>query len=125
MRQFPFLWQENIGEASRMKMTLEVTIIISVETDGYYIATCKELPEFLTGGESIDEVFENIPEALLLTIESYRHTKHPLPDEIIIEENLPKPLFTTLTPKGRPRKDSYNLWFKAKMPAEDYQVYAS
>ena len=102
-----------------MKITFNVTIILEVDSDGHYLATCKELPEFLTDGNSFEEVLENVPDALILTIKSYQYMNQPLPAEIIVEDlELSKPKFRTVTPKGRPKKDSDDLWLQAMMPVE-------
>ena len=108
-----------IGEVYYMKITFNVTIILEVDSDGHYLATCKELPEFLTDGNSFEEVLGNVPDALILTIESYQYMNQPLPAEIIVEDlELSKPKFRTVTPKGRPKKDSDDLWLQAMMPVE-------
>ena len=107
-----------------MNISLEVTIVISIEDDGYYMATCKELPEFITGGDSLGEVIENLPDALIVTVEAYRHINRPFPKEAIAKRQFPKLLLNTLTPKGKPKKDSDNLWFRASIPTEDYGFQA-
>ncbi len=111
-----------------MKVTFKITLVLTLESDGAITVTCRELPEFLTYGFSFDEALKNVKDAFIATLEIYGHSKRPLPDEIIVEqidtvENLQiyDPKFTTITPKGRRRKDSHNLWFQAAMPASDSQ----
>ena len=109
------------------KITVKITVILDRQPDGYYIAACKELPEFLTGGRSIDEVIDNVPDAFLATLEIYEHAKKALPKEIIVRRTklLSEPMFTTLTPKGKSGDSSTNFWLQATMPAEDSGLYAS
>ena len=111
-----------------MKITFKITLVLTLESDGAITVTCRELPEFLTYGFSFDEALKNVKDAFIATLEIYGYSKRPLPDEIIVEqidtvENLQiyDPKFTTISPKGRRRKDSHNLWFQAAMPASESQ----
>ncbi len=111
-----------------MKITFKITLVLTLESDGAITVTCRELPEFLTYGFSFDEALKNVKDAFIATLEIYGYSKRPLPDEIIVEqvdtfENLEiyEPKFTTVTPRGRRRKDSHNLWFQAAMSASDSQ----
>ena len=111
-----------------MKITFEITLVLTLESDGAITVTCKELPEFLTYGFSFDEALKNVKDAFIATLQIYEYFKRPLPDEIIIEPvdtveklEIYEPKFTTITPRGRRRKDSHNLWFQAAMPASESQ----
>jgi len=47
----------------------EFTVIIEKGEDGYYIATVPELKGCHTQGRTLDELIENIKEAILLCLE--------------------------------------------------------
>ena len=51
---------------------MEYTAIIEKTTDGWYIAHCAEIPNAHTQGQTLDEVKENLKEAIELILECER-----------------------------------------------------
>ena len=51
---------------------MEYTAIIEKATDGWYIAHCAEIPNAHTQGQTLDEVKENLKEAIELILECER-----------------------------------------------------
>lgn len=59
-----------------------ITLILAPQPEGGYTVTCKELPELITEGDSVDEALENVQDAFIATLELYEHLKRSLPDSI-------------------------------------------
>lgn len=112
-----------------MKIIFRLTIIIDVQPDGYHLVTCKELPELLTGGLNFEEAKSNVLDAFVATLEIYEYAKRLLPEEIVVDSNIidkpPEPLFKTIAPQNRPKKDSSHHWIQLTLPHEDNRVYAA
>ena len=51
---------------------MEYTAIIEKTPSGWYIAQCKQVPGALTQGKTLEEVQENLKEAISLVLESER-----------------------------------------------------
>ncbi|MCL2131890.1 MAG: type II toxin-antitoxin system HicB family antitoxin [Lentimicrobiaceae bacterium] len=49
---------------------MEYTAIIEKRPNGWYIAQCEQVPGALTQGQTIEEVKENLKEAIALVLES-------------------------------------------------------
>ena len=63
-------------------MKFRITVILIPEPEGGYTVTCKELPELLTEGDSVDEALENVEDAFAATLELYEDFGHSLPESI-------------------------------------------
>ena len=63
-------------------MYCQITVILEEQPEGGYTVTCKELPELVTEGDSIDEALENVKDAFVTTLELYEDLGHPLPESI-------------------------------------------
>ena len=101
-----------------MEITFAITLIVEEQINGYYIATCEELPEFLTGGETFEEVRGNVLDAFISTLEIYQHSNRKLPEGIIVKGiELSKPRFATITPKRTVENDLDDFWFRANLPS--------
>lgn len=106
------------GDVLKMEITFAITLIVEEQKNGYYIVTCEELPEFLTGGETFEEVKENVLDAFISTLEIYHHSKRELPEGIIVKGiELSKPRFATITPKRPVDNDLDDFWFTANLPS--------
>ena len=67
---------------------MTLTLIIKQGKNAFLIGQIKEIPAVLTQGKTIDEVKENIKDALELYLEDMREEKPDGNDNIILEENL-------------------------------------
>jgi predicted RNase H-like HicB family nuclease len=63
---------------------MKYTLIIKAGQDGFFIGQLKELPAVFTQGHTIDEVKENIADALELYLEDLRDSY--IPQGKMIEE---------------------------------------
>ena len=71
-------------------MKFRITVILIPEPEGGYTVTCKELPELLTEGDSVDEALENVEDAFAATLELYEDFGHSLPESIqVSNEDVP------------------------------------
>lgn len=59
-------------------MNLKLTLIIEKGNDGFLVGQIKEIPEVLTQGTSIEEVKENILDALELYLTDMREANSDL-----------------------------------------------
>ena len=48
---------------------MEYTALIEKTEDGWYVAQCEQVPGALTQGRTIEEVKENLKEAIILILE--------------------------------------------------------
>ena len=62
-----------------MTMGYTLTIIATPEPEGGFTITCKELPELITVGDSLDEAIENIKDTFIAVCEIYQDTGRTLP----------------------------------------------
>ena len=51
---------------------MEYTAIIKEIEDGWYMGQCEQIPNAITQGQTIDEVKENLKEAIELVLEAER-----------------------------------------------------
>lgn len=67
-----------------------LSLRFSREPEGGYTVTCKELPELITYGRTLDEALENAEDAFNAVVEAYEEQGRELPDSIkeIREEKL-------------------------------------
>jgi len=49
---------------------MEYTAIIQEVEDGWYMGQCEQVPGAITQGQTIEEVEENLKEAIMLVLES-------------------------------------------------------
>lgn len=64
----------------------KITVILQPQPEGVYTVTCKELPELITEGRTIEEALYNVEDAFSATLEIYREFSQPLPQEITFAE---------------------------------------
>ncbi|MCR4317471.1 MAG: type II toxin-antitoxin system HicB family antitoxin [Planctomycetes bacterium] len=63
-----------------MKKLYKLPLLLSPQPEGGYTVTCPILPEFLTEGESMEDIIVNVQDALEATLEIYEEFKMPLPE---------------------------------------------
>jgi antitoxin HicB len=66
-----------------MNQVLKIPLILSPQAEGGYTVTSPVLPELLTEGDSLDEVVENVRDAVAATLELYRDLGKPLPVNLL------------------------------------------
>ena len=101
----------------------KVTVILQRQPERVYTVTCKELPELVTEGETMEEALDNAVDALISTLEIYEELGRPLPDEILVKDipiEASNAKFQTMTP----REDNSDLWFQATVPPKEVAVHA-
>lgn len=64
----------------------KLSIIATPEPEGGFTITCKELPELITAGDSLDEAIENVKDTFMAVFEIYQDTGRTLPENIKISE---------------------------------------
>lgn len=67
---------------------MELTLIVKKGQDGYFIGKLKELPAVVTQGETLEEVKENILDALKLYLEDMRADDSDRGEDFVKEELL-------------------------------------
>ena len=74
------------GGGLEITMRYKLSIIATPEPEGGFTITCKELPELITVGDSLDEAIENVKDAFMAVFEIYQDTGRTLPESIKISE---------------------------------------
>jgi predicted RNase H-like HicB family nuclease len=62
------------------------TIVVEMDEDGLYVASCPAIQGCYTQGRTYDEAMKNIKEAISLHIEARKELKEPIPIERAIDE---------------------------------------
>lgn len=80
-------------------VTFRITLILKPQPEGVFTVNCKELPELITEGDSVEEALENAKDAFITTLELYEDYNRKLPSEIIVRDIAhSKPRISTVTP---------------------------
>jgi predicted RNase H-like HicB family nuclease len=66
---------------------MKLTSVIIKGKDGYLIGQLKELPSIITQGKTMEEVKDNLKDALELYLEDIRSEKPEIEGEILAEED--------------------------------------
>ena len=74
------------GGGAETTMRYKLNIIATPEPEGGFTITCKELPELITVGDSLDEVIENVKDAFMAVFKIYQDTGRTLPESIKVSE---------------------------------------
>ena len=74
------------GGGTETTMGYILSIIATPEPEGGFTITCKELPELITVGDTLDEAIENVKDAFIAVFEIYQDTGRTLPESIKISE---------------------------------------
>jgi predicted RNase H-like HicB family nuclease len=67
---------------------MTLTLIIKKGKNGFMIGQIKEIPAVLTQGKTIEEVKDNIRDALDLYLEDMREEKSDNSENILLEEDM-------------------------------------
>lgn len=62
-----------------MKNLYKLPLILVPQPEGGYTVTCPLVPELVTEGDTVEEVMDNVTDALAAVIETYRDLNRPLP----------------------------------------------
>ena len=71
---------------ARIPLTAKVPVFIDEQPEGGYTVTSPLFPEFLTEGDTIEEVLRNIHEVFGMIIEEYVDEERPLPRGLFAED---------------------------------------
>ena len=74
------------GGGTETTMGYILGIIATPEPEGGFTITCKELPELITVGDTLDEAIENVKDAFIAVFEIYQDTGRALPESIKVSE---------------------------------------
>ena len=61
-------------------MLRKLPLVFSPQPEGGFTVTCPVLPELLTEGDTLDEAFANVSDALAAVLELYAEQGRPLPE---------------------------------------------
>ena len=78
--------QETNGGGTETTVKYKLSIIATPEPEGGFTITCKDLPELITVGDSLDEAIENVEDAFIAVFEIYQDTGRTLPESIKVSE---------------------------------------
>lgn len=67
---------------------MRLTLIVNKGDSGFFIGKIKEMPAVMTQGHTIDEVKENIVDALALYLEDMREDNSNDNGNVVLEEDL-------------------------------------
>lgn len=67
-------------------LTAKIPLNLEPQPEGGYTVTSPLFPEFLTEGDTIEEVLRNIQEAFGMIIEDYVEEERPLPRGLFAED---------------------------------------
>ena len=62
-----------------MSSVYKIPLVLTPQLEGGYTVTSPVLPELVTEGDSLEEIMENIRDALRATLEIYEDLNKPLP----------------------------------------------
>lgn len=77
-------------------MLYKIPLLLEPQPEGGFTVTSPELPELITEGDSINEVMENVKDALQAVIESYNDLGRTLPSGLLFSEKSGTVLIETL-----------------------------
>lgn len=67
---------------------MKLTILVKQGTNGFLVGKIKEIPAALTQGKTLEELKENIIDALELYFEDLREDSPQNDEDVILEEDL-------------------------------------
>ena len=72
------------SRASNVDMDLirRIPLIFAAQPEGGFTVTSPVLPELVTEGDTLEEAFANVPDALAAVLEIYSEQCRPLPAEV-------------------------------------------
>lgn len=66
-----------------MKTILKIPLVLTPQLEGGYTVTSPVLPEMVTEGDTLEQVMENVQDALKATLELYHDMNIPLPANLL------------------------------------------
>ena len=60
-------------------MLYRLPLLFTPQPEGGFVVTSPLLPEFLTEGDTLEEAYANVPDALAAAVEIYEDQNLPLP----------------------------------------------
>lgn len=61
-------------------MLYRLPLLFTPQPEGGFVVTSPVLPEFLTEGDTLEEAYANVPDALAAVVEFYTEENQPLPN---------------------------------------------
>ena len=68
-------------------MQYKIPLILTPQPEGGYTVTSPLLPELITEGDTVEEVLDNVKDALAAVIEAYEDLGRSLPQNAQVAEN--------------------------------------
>lgn len=62
-----------------MYQVIKVPLVLNPQPEGGFTVTSPILPELVTEGENLEDVYENVQDAIAATLELYQDMGKPLP----------------------------------------------
>jgi antitoxin HicB len=79
-------------------MQYKIPLVLSPQPEGGYTVTSPLLPELVTEGDTVEEVLENVKDALAAVVEAYQDLGRPLPqDTQVLDLTVPLSFETVVT----------------------------
>jgi antitoxin HicB len=79
-------------------MQYKIPLVLSPQPEGGYTVTSPLLPELVTEGDTVEEVLENVKDALAAVVEAYQDLGRPLPqDTKVLDLTVPLSFETVVT----------------------------
>jgi antitoxin HicB len=76
----------------------KIPLLLSPQPEGGYTVTSPLLPELVTEGDTVEEVLENVQDAVAAVVEIYEDLGRPLPSSTqVIDLSLPLSFETVVT----------------------------
>ena len=67
-------------------MHYKLPLVFESQPEGGFTVTSPLIPELITEGDTLDDAFENVRDALAAVLEVYRETGKALPPDLVILE---------------------------------------
>ena len=81
-----------------MKQVLKIPLVLNPQPEGGFTVTSPVLPELVTEGEDLEDVYGNVQDALAATLELYRDLGRQLPANLIQDSDQQPIWFECLIP---------------------------
>ena len=101
-------------------MGYQLTLVLESQPDGVYTVTCEELPSLITEGDSIEDALHNAVDCFFAVYGAHQVLKRPLPESIIVDDNISPQRFQTVTPKETLKEKPF--LFQATLPEFEHAI---
>jgi antitoxin HicB len=82
----------------RILVQYKIPLLLSPQPEGGYTVTSPLLPELVTEGDTIEDVLENVQDAVSAVVEIYEYLGRPLPSSTqVLDLSLPLSFETVVT----------------------------